>query len=371
MLTEDCSYKLGQRQVTIPPDACSVVCGLEGMRDSSVARHLGRMVVERRYRDPEAVSDLRGLVMNNWLERATVLEPFGPEGTHISDDRLADYVQRIRRMRPGLLMALPEYLQALAEYLERSGHRPPMISVVRPMGANLDAVSRTRIERAFGTQVREHYGSLELGGMAFDCRFRNGLHVLSDQFHVEIVRHGQPVEPGQLGSVLITDLHNFTMPLIRYQIGDMGFLDLTSCACGRPSPRLFLEGRLEDTIVTDDEKVVTPEAVAKLLYGSGNVDQFQLIEQASGRCELRVVPVAGQTVNVDRLVALCRQLLGDGRVIKVREVRSILPETSGKFRHCKSSSYRRLIDSSADDEVRGSGTAPSPDCTPGQSLRSD
>lgn len=343
VLTEDCAYRLGMRQVAIPPDACSAVCGLDGLRETSVLRQLAKTVVGRKLRDPAALSDLRGLVMNNWVERATILPPLHEDGP-LGDARVAECVQRIKTAKPALLLALPEYLRALARYVKRSGDRLPSIPVIRPMGANLDAVSRHQIEAELGGRVREHYGSLELGGIAFDCAQRSGLHVLSDEFIVEVVRNGRRVENGEKGSVLITDLHNITMPLIRYQIGDVGWLDSRPCECGRNSPRLHLEGRLEDTIVRADGVLITPEVMSCLLYAQDAIDDFQLIESNPGQYELRCSVLPQGHCNLMELERACRQALGPQVRIKVRQVRSILPESSGKFRHCKSASYHRLVE---------------------------
>lgn len=343
VLTIDAPYRFGDRRLAIPPDVCSIVCGLEGMRDSTVARHLVTMWRKKKFRDAAALSDLRGLVMTNWIECETVLEPFGADGTHIDEERLQAYLDRIAQVRPVMVMALPEYLQALAGYLERTGGPPPPVKMIRPMGANLDEVTKRRIERAFAAPVREHYGSLELGGMAFDCRNRCGMHLLEDQYVFEVVANGARVPDGELGSLLITDLYSRSMPLIRYQIGDMARITHAPCACGRTTARLTLEGRVEDTIVTSDGRFVTPERVACTLYGGSTIDQFQLIENDNGSCELRYVDRLDTRFDSNTLVELLRPLLGADRRIVVRRVRSIAPESSGKFRHVKSCSFSRIL----------------------------
>jgi len=343
VLTIDAPYRFGDRRLAIPPDVCSIVCGLEGMRDSTVARHLVTMWRRKKFRDANAISDLRGLVMTNWIECETVLEPFGADGTHIDDERLQAYLDRIAQVRPAMVMALPEYLQALAAYIDRKGCAPPPVKVIRPMGANLDEVTKGRIEQAFGAPVREHYGSLELGGMAFDCRNRCGMHLLEDQYVFEVVANGKRVAEGELGSLLITDLYSRSMPLIRYQIGDMARITHAPCACGRTTARLTLEGRIEDTIVTPEGRFVTPEQVACTLYGGSTIDQFQLIENDNGSCELRYVDRPDSRFDSKALVELLRPLLGAERRIVPRRVRSIAPESSGKFRHVKSTSFHRIL----------------------------
>lgn len=271
VMAEDTRYRLGKRQVAIPPDACSAVCGVEGFRQRPVLQYLFDLVHNGSLRDAESISNLRGLVMNNWIERAQVLDPFGPSGTHIDDARLAEYIEAIRQRRPTMLMALPQYLQALSRYVRRTGDAPPRVPVVRPMGALMPPFVKQQVQDALALEVREHYGSRELGGVAFDCRFRQGLHVLTDLFIVEVVDgNGRPVADGELGTVLVTDLHNRAMPMIRYQIGDIARVSHAACPCGRSSPRITIEGRLEDTFVTPGGKVLdAPRGMRILLRATG------------------------------------------------------------------------------------------------------
>ncbi len=343
VMTEDADYDLGKKLVLIPPDECSKICAIEEKRETTVAAQLRSMVRERRLADGASRAELRRLVMESWVRRATILPPFGAEGTHISEEKLEIYASRLREIRPSLLKALPEYLVAIARFATRRGRPLPSIPVVKPMGGKLCRPLAEEIETAFRGTLREDYGSQEIGAMAFDCRHRRGLHVLEDRFLVEVTRHGRPVPEGELGVVLVTDLENRAMPLIRYRIGDVGRIDSTPCPCGRTSKRLFLEGRLEDTVVTDDGRAVTVEALGALLYREPGIDDFQLLETPDGRFELTYV-ASGVGARADEASVkhkLTREL-GTEEDLRFRSVSSVLPEASGKFRHVKSRSYPRF-----------------------------
>lgn len=337
-MTEDAPYRYGDRSAFIPPDACNTLCGVEGLRETSVLRHLGRMLIQRQWSDGDKVGDLRTLVMNNWIKRQTLLPPFGAAGSAIDDEAAEWYVQQLRTARPRLLKALPEYLYGLAQYLERSGHEPPSIKVLKPMGALMTAPIKDYVEQVFGSEVREDYGSSDMGPMAFDCRERSGMHLFEDLCYFEVVRDGRPVEDGQLGTLLVTELHNRAMPLIRYRIGDVVRMDRSPCACGRTTPRLFTEGRLENTLVRPDGQVLTDAAIGNYLYQQPQVSDYQLLERSNGRLELRVVP-RGADFSSDSLAQATQHFLDIPRPITLRRVRTIAPEGSGKFCHCKSSSF--------------------------------
>ena len=336
--TEDAPYAYGHRSVYIPPDACNTLCGVEGLRETSVLRHLARMTVNRQWGDSDRVGDLKTLVEQNWIKRQTLLPPFGADGTVINDQRCAWYVEQLRRARPRFLKALPEYLHCLARYAERTGDTPPKIAVIKPMGALMAIPVRKFVEDVLGGQVREDYGSSDMGPMAFDCRNRCGMHLLEDLCLFEVVRDGQPVADGEVGSLLVTDLHNRAMPLIRYQIGDLVRIDRSPCPCGRTTPRLFTEGRLQNAIVRPDGRVLTDAAIGAFMYQQSEISDYQLLERSSGRLELRVVPREAAKVN-GTFQEKVECFLDSPHPVRLRSVTTIAPEGSGKFFHCKSSSF--------------------------------
>lgn len=341
-LTEDSPFRYGAKEMSIPPDACSVHCGLESDQAESVTQQLVAMATRQVPWNRESMSDLRGLVMNNWICAKTVLPPLPLDGT---DDELRRFVAEIRKQRPIQLTALPEYLRALAEYILRTGDRPPPIAVLRPMGANFPKTWKAEVEDAFRGTLREHYGSREMGPMAFDCRETNGLHLLTSQHLIEVVRNGQPVAEGEVGRVLVTDLNNLAMPIIRYDIGDLARIEYGPCPCGRNSPRIFMEGRIQDAFVLSNGKILTAEMVSNYFVQQPEIQDFELTESSSGRWTLRVVPAGSTEIDEGNLATRFLAWSGETRKISVRTTQMIRPEASGKYRHCKSRSFDK-IDSS-------------------------
>jgi len=336
-------YRVGHRFSDIPPDACNVTCGEEGQPVQGVMRHLWRMVRTGKLRDASAISDLRGLIERDWVLRRKSYPPFGPYGSNPPSETLDAYVHGIRRDRPYLLKSLPTYLLQIARYLKRRGEPPLQVEVVKPMGASVSSEMRKRITSAFSGKYHEDYGSAELGGIACDCDRSAGLHVFSDLFYVEVVSSdGQPVAAGELGKIVITDLFNRAMPIIRYAIGDMGRLDHSPCACGRPTPRLTIEGRVEDTLVMNQGGVFTNDQLMDFFYQRDEVDQFQLVQQKGDRLDLTIVPSDGAALDLRNLASEVTDFLRADAPVRVFDARTIHPEVSGKFRFVKSSSYHKL-----------------------------
>ena len=92
---------------------------------------------------------------------------------------------------------------------------------------------RKFIEKAFGAEVFDIYGCTEIKEIAWECEKHEGYHINEDDVYVEILHGESPAKPGEVGDIVLTDLRNKAMPLIRYRIGDRGLLIAGNCSCGR------------------------------------------------------------------------------------------------------------------------------------------
>ena len=329
--------RLGSPYLEIPPDVCNIQCGLNREPEPPLLQYVRR--IERKdWKDLETWSTLRGLIERQIVFRRLVLNSFDARGTSQPDAVLDQYVEQIRSYRPSLLKGLPTYLLALARYILRKGLEPPPVGEIRPMGSCLVPSASRTIARAFRCPVLEDYGSAELGAIGCECRPGSGLHLFSDLFWIEVVRCGVPVPPGETGRLLITDLTNRAMPLIRYDIGDVGRLEPGDCDCGRGTPRFRVLGRVQDTLISTAGDVLTEHAISDILYDQPGVTWFQLQQRTARSFDLQVVVDEDAAFDAESLAAVVASHLGEGIRVSVRRVRSITPETGGKYRFIKAMS---------------------------------
>ena len=107
---------------------------------------------------------------------------------------------------------------------------------------------RGRIEAGFRTRVFDKYGSREFSGIAYQCEAGTDHHVMDESYIVEVLVDGRPALPGETGEIVITDLNNFSVPLIRYRIGDLATAvdNAVPCPCGRSMTRIGkIQGRTQ------------------------------------------------------------------------------------------------------------------------------
>lgn len=330
-------YQPGKKYMDIPPDICANVCGVSG----TVEKKFFPFVFERMKKgslfDGETVSALRGLVDRQMIQRQLQLTHFGPGGLKQKEDVLDEYLRQIAVYRPYHVRGLSAYLYVLALHILKYQKMPPPIpGGLTPMGSSMTPHMRRVVEEAFGCRVHETYGSAELASIAAECGRQNGLHPFNSLFYVEVVRQGKPVGNGEIGRVLLTDLVNYAMPLLRYDIGDVAVVKEGACPCGISSPRIKVQGRIQDCLVGKDGTILTPDRMIDGVLGDfPDVLGFQLEKQSPQDYYLQVAPKEDKVSSLEEIVSLvARQLPGRPRV-QARVVSTILPEQGGKYRLIK------------------------------------
>ena len=274
----------------------------------------------------------RGRMRNLLLERCSYLDTL-----EMDEEDMMSFYHRIRKTRPTLLFGHAHSLYLVARFFNWRG-----LADVRPKGVISTAMvlhghERREIEQAFGCRVTNRYGCEEVSLIASECKEHNGLHVNMDTLVVEIVREGKPVPPGQLGAIVLTDLTNYGMPFIRYEIGDVGVASSRICRCGCTYPLIeSIEGRVADYVVTPDGKFVSgislTENFAMLLTG---IKQFQIIQDRLDHLILKLVRAQDFTEATEHEIArLVRERFGERMTYSIQYAESIPPEKSGKYRFC-------------------------------------
>ena len=248
--------------------------------------------------------------------------------------------RRMEAFRPAFVVGHTSAVATIAdELLRRNLRLSHPIRAVITEAEPLPPSHRQVIEEFFGTAVGNRYGLRELGAHnALSCPEEPGqFHVNTELAVWETVREdGTPAGPGEVGRVLLTDLHNKVMPFIRYDTGDLAVTGETPCKCGRGFPVIRqIEGRSHECLRTPSGKLISPIALGQYLFVYHSyqtvVRHYQLLEEGAGRVRLLLVPSSGFDLEKRRqLEADLVQLLGDDVSVEVETVVEIPFEKSGK-----------------------------------------
>ena len=276
---------------------------------------------------------LKGRLRNRLFDRAVYLDTLD-----LTDARIAEFANSIRRHRPGLIFGHAHSLYLLACSLKKSG-----VLDVRPNGIISTAMilhdwQRTVIEQVFGCKVTNRYGCEEVSLIASECEEHNGLHVNADSLYTEV-----PAD----GKLLVTDLSNRAMPLIRYQVGDVVVPSNRLCKCGRGLPLIErVEGRDADYVLTPAGHLISgislTENFAVLIPGTA---QVQIVQESVTQLRIRlVVDDCFGDASRRKIAELVRDTFGDSVQHDVELVDAIPQEASGKYRFCISKVARERME---------------------------
>jgi len=210
-------------------------------------------------------------------------------------DLLSDPDKAIRRIAKYKPNVVASYASILLELAKKVSENPDLLPekprYVASFGEMLTPSMRRFIESALECEVYDRYGGGEIGAVALECHRHDGMHVHCESAIVEIVDgDGNALPSGEYGRVIITDLLNYNMPFIRYEIGDRGMLVRDKCACGLETPRLWLEGRYSAFLTFGGRNIHHLEFDGALDGLMNVITQYQIAKLAQDHLKVRVVP---------------------------------------------------------------------------------
>ena len=158
--------------------------------------------------------------------------------------------EALERHRPSYVFAGPTMLAALARVAQEQGRPVPQVEQFLTFSEQVTDQHRALARDVFGARITDRYSSEECGWLALQCPKHDHYHAMSAVNHLEVVDDaGQPCRPGEPGRVLVTSLHSYAMPLLRYEIGDMAELG-EACDCGITLPVIArIRGRIRDVVI--------------------------------------------------------------------------------------------------------------------------
>jgi phenylacetate-CoA ligase len=258
-----------------------------------------------------------------------------------SDDHLAQVVEHIRSYDPQVIVTYTQAGAALARYVNRTGSRTWGTIPVLCGAERLWPHDRAVLEEAFGPAVFETYGSREFMLMGSECDQHDGLHTSMENLILELVVREpdgttRPAQPGEVGEVVCTDLHNLYAPLIRYATSDLATARADEqCACGRWLPRIGpIEGRVTETL-RDAAGNPVSGLIFSILFVSlaEHCKQFQAVQHLDGSLTLRLVPIEGASDFPPVLHQLAQGFAAKylpGIAMTIEKVEDIPPTRAGK-----------------------------------------
>ncbi len=249
---------------------------------------------------------------------------------------LEQQVDWLQRQNPDYLLTHPSIAERLAAYCLEHGIALPKLRQVETISEILRPDTRTLCREAWGVPVVDVYSTREVGYVALQCPDHEHYHIQSEGIVVEVLDdHGESCAAGEVGRVVVTPLHNFAMPLIRYDIGDFAEVG-DPCPCGRGLPVLRrIHGRRQNMLIMPSGEERWPllsSGDIQALLAIAPIRQYQFAQTARGTVELRLAtarPLA--TEEEEALRAWARDKFGHPFDVPITYHEDIPRSAAGKF----------------------------------------
>ena len=255
----------------------------------------------------------------------------------LTEETMDSYIEIIKKFKPRVVNAYASAIYLLAQYMQKKGITGVGPKVILTSCEMLFPFQRELIEKTFGCSVYDYYSGRDTTFHAAECSQHNGYHMTIENAVVEFLKQNEPVSPGETGKLIITDLENYAMPFIRYEIGDLGQMSDERCPCGRNLPLLKeIAGRIRDVIVTNEGKYLTGAFISTLFYDDNGltkgIKQYQFIQKTKEHAILKIVKAEDFSEGeLNKILDKIHEQCGEMK-IDVEFVDSILPTRSGKYR---------------------------------------
>ena len=242
---------------------------------------------------------------------------------------------QLEALGPDVLIAYAGVLYGVARAARaRSSHRlRPRIII--SVAERLNSSMRSEIEEVFSAPVFDLYVSMEFNLVGWQCAQTGLYHLCEDNIACELLDGERPVDEGEAGEVVLTGLHSFTTPLLRYRLGDVAERGPTPCPCGQPFATLrSIQGRTMEYFDRGDGTRIHHWELSRHLLKNFRpyVELYQLAQESRDRVIMRVVPASDMEADTVRaIVARGQEKFGPGIEFDVELVDEIPVAPSGKM----------------------------------------
>jgi phenylacetate-CoA ligase len=250
---------------------------------------------------------------------------------------LQNSVQKLISFYPVVLYGSPSFLFQLGQYISKNNLKLPSVKRIFTSSEYLQETVREYIKEKFKADVYDVYGSTEFKEVAWECEKHEGYHINEDEVIVEILKDGKPAAPGIIGNIVITDLRNTVMPLIRYQMNDKGMLMKDKCSCGRTfSIMKPYAGRSSEYIVLPNDQILSPYLFTTSIEKIEGLLQYQIIQSDKNKLLVNIVSNSEYFKNVSESVKnILEHITNHIMDIEIKRKTQIDVEENGKFKVVK------------------------------------
>ena len=255
---------------------------------------------------------------------------------NFTPEKMVACVETLNRQKPEFIFGYAGSVYELAKYMQARGIKPARAPQVALLTAQTCYPHmREMIETVLGCQICNHYGSREVGPVSWEACDGKTYHF--DFIHlVEVVDDGnRRVPPGTEGRVLVSTLHNFAMPLIRYDIGDRAIMGERATLAGRSLPTFEqIVGKTAEHFKTPDGTLVHGQFFINLFYFRDWIDAFQVVQKTTTSIDVLYTQNSDSNqADIKDITVKIKHVMGAECTVTWRPV-EVIPKTAAGKQFC-------------------------------------
>jgi len=242
----------------------------------------------------------------------------------------------LKRMQPDVLRSMTSVADRMVQSVGPDAFESVAAKKLMVGGDRLTPAMRRRLESVFTEAVVDAYGTYEFNLLAQQCTLGARLHTCDHAAVVEVLNGETPVPEGERGEVVVTGLHSWAMPLIRYRQGDLAVRGSDGCSCGSALGTIeSIEGRVADFIELNDGRRVHFFTLVDGWWGRYDdwIERYQIVQETKTEICLLVQPSRPPSEGEEEILRRTTQeAVGEAAVVRVQVVDQIAPTPMGKYR---------------------------------------
>jgi phenylacetate-CoA ligase len=257
----------------------------------------------------------------------------------LSLETLPSIAAQVHKFKPEYILSYPSALEILAKFIQKNPSSDVQPKAVICTAEQLYGHQRKLFFNVFGCETFSSYSTWEMAGIASECGAHHGLHISIENLVLEVLDDNDNAVIGDSeGRIIITNLNNYAMPFIRYELGDTGVISNEQCPCGRNLPLLAkIGGRATDIVETVDGKRIPVTSLIDIAARIEGIERFQIVQEDIRSIVVKIVPEdkgknGDHSIIRDEVRLQYGKILGTGTEVRVDFSDSVELTKEGKRR---------------------------------------
>lgn len=249
--------------------------------------------------------------LNRTKEQEEKENIFYVDSSDLSESHLEEMTQILLEKKPRIVFSYSSTLVELAKHIEKSGISADVFSMKSILGGGEGIAPNDRVllEKVFGCKVYRRYSDMELGILGQDSGDGGNYRLNYGSYYFECLKleNDEPAEYGEVGRIVVTDLFNYAFPMIRYDTGDLGIMELIDENAFPVFKEIY--GRKRDCIYTTKGDLLSPAKISVAMWGMKAVKQWQFIQENEKEYTIKIN--AEDSVDVNGIITKLKNIVGE------------------------------------------------------------